>query len=346
VQRYLFIVKYREDSGGHCAYDGTLNCYGGLYNSAAFVVQMLNSIGIWARLVQVCDNNGIDAAVDHYKPTTVVIEALWVVPSKFAVLEKLHPKVKWIVRCHSEIPFIAYEGVAMEWLLAYMTHANVSIANNSIYGARDFMAIIQAANPKWSAIEVGKRVKYLPNWYPAIEKKAKKAASAILNIGCFGAIRPLKNHLLQALSAIEFARQLGKKLHFHVNGRTEQGGESVLNNLRALLPGTGNELVEHEWEPRGQFLGTMSGMDVSMQVSFSETFDITAADSAALGIPLVTSNEVTWASPLSQAETTNAGSIVERLKTVTGVGKGLIADENLRRLQAYSKQSEVVWASA
>jgi hypothetical protein len=343
VARILFFVKFREDSGGNCAYDGTPNCYGGLYNSALFVVEMLNALGIEAKLVQVCDNNEIDREVTAYKPSTVIIEGLWVVPEKFVVLQRLHPLVNWIIRCHSEIPFIAYEGVAMDWLTKYVQYSNISIANNSLYGTRDFESIISAANRGWNQDELERKVLYLPNWYPPVEPIQTKAPDNVLDVGCFGAIRPLKNQLIQGLAAVEWARGVNKLLRFHVNGRVEQGGGSVLKNLLALMRSTNNILVQHLWATRPQFLQRLSRMDVSMQVSFSETFDITAADSVALGIPLVTSNEVSWASPTNFAAQTNAASILKKLMLVTGQFRQTIAGHNRDRLSLFNLHSEQVW---
>ncbi len=341
--RLLFIVRYRQDSAGRCAYDGTPHCYGGLYYSALFVVQMLNSIGIWAKLVQVCDNNGIDAVVTAWKPTHVIIEALWVVPPKFAILQRLHPTVQWIVRCHSEIPFLAYDGVAMSWLTQYVQQPNVSIASNSTYGTRDFDSVIGAANPQWTEAQIQSKVRYLPNWYSATPIGLSKIPDSTLDVGCFGAIRPLKNQLIQCLAAIEWARALDKPLRFHVNSRVEQGGDGALKNIAALLAAAGQKLIQHPWQERTPFLATLGAMDVNMQVSLSETFDITAADSAVLGVPLVTSAEIQWSTAVSQAAPTNTASIVAKLKLVTGPREREIAGLNLDGLRAFSQESQHVW---
>jgi hypothetical protein len=73
---------------------------------------MLQKSGIESKLSVCTDNNDIDREVNLYKPTHVIIEALWVVPTKFAVLTKLHPKVQWILRLHSEMPCMAGAGGA------------------------------------------------------------------------------------------------------------------------------------------------------------------------------------------------------------------------------------------
>ena len=98
-KKVLFILKKRKSS--HANYSVVSS---GLLNSATFVSSMLNKNGIESHLVEVIDNNCIDREVTKYRPTHVIIEALWVVPSKFEVLTRLHPNVQWIIRLHSGIP--------------------------------------------------------------------------------------------------------------------------------------------------------------------------------------------------------------------------------------------------
>ena len=121
--KLLFICKQKH------IYSNTANApiASGLYNSAQFVVNMLNHNGVQAKLVHVVDNNCIDREVTLYNPTHVIIEALWVAPEKFKVLTKLHPKVKWVIRLHNEIPFLANEGIAMDWIYKYLEFKNIHI---------------------------------------------------------------------------------------------------------------------------------------------------------------------------------------------------------------------------
>lgn len=331
--RLLFIVKFRERYDGSCGYDGTPSCFGGLYHSALFVVQMLRAAGVSAKLVQVCDNNQIDREVAAYKPTDVIIEALWVVPEKFTILHKLHPSVRWIVRIHSEMPFLANEGIAIDWITRYVQHAKVFVASNSQYATHDLQAVVAPYQHK---------ILYLPNFYPT-EPQEHKKPNHVIDIGCFGAIRPLKNQLIQVLAAIEYARGIRKHLRLHINTRCEQGGDAVLKNIRAMVAFAGATLVEHKWEMREDFLESLARTDIGMQVSFSETFDITAADTVSLGIPLVTSKEVVWATPECQADTTNAANILSKLRLVTGIASTVIKKKNLARLRAYCAESRQVW---
>lgn len=340
--RVLFIVKKRT---GYCrehdhgySYCDTL---GGLFNSARFVVDMLVAHGVTAELVQVVDNNDIDREVTRFAPDIVVIEALWVVPSKFTVLTQLHPHVQWIVRIHSEIPFLSLEGVAVEWINDYVRLPNVSVGSNSVRATRDIRAIVRA-----DGLFMDRKVHFLPNWYPPDLRPTPVVKDPChLNVGCFGAIRPFKNQFIQALAAIEFANQRGQRLRFHVNGeRCEQLGDNVLRNMRALFAGTPHKLVEHGWETHDDFLQTIAGMDVSMAVSFSESFNIVSADAVTAGVPIVASAEVAWASSFTFADTTSVPSIMDTLDRVLSIPfKWWIKGSNLRGLAKYDRASEKAW---
>ena len=59
--------------------------------------------------------------------------------------------------------------------------------------------------------------------------------------------------------------------------RTEQKGDNVLKNLRALFAATKLELVEHGWTPHNEFMYALSHVNMAMHVSFTETFNIICA---------------------------------------------------------------------
>lgn len=299
--KVLFICKKRNSTYGISF---------GLVNSAQFVVNFLNSKGIPAKVVTVVDSNGIDKEVYNYKPTHVVIHALWVPPYKLEELAAKYPKIIWQVRVHSKIPFLAHEGIAMEWITAYYGIAerltNIQISGNST----EFEDAIE--------VSLKKEVIYLPNLYmpdyPAPERV--KHTGDYLSIGCFGAIRPFKNHLLQAMAAIAFGDKIKKSIHFYVNSdRLEQSGESVLKNLRSLFDSSPNhELIGQQWENHKDFLNTVATMDMGMQASLSETYNIVAADFVYVGIPIVVSPEISWMPHFAKANPYDIKDIVDKLQ--------------------------------
>lgn len=326
--KLLFVLK-KFTSYGHYGY----SVASGLFNSAKFVVDMLNDSGVEARLVQVNDNNDIDREVSTYKPTDVIIEALWVVPEKFDVLKKLHPAVRWIVRLHSDIPFLASEGIAVDWIFGYLSRG-VLVAPNSPAVVKDLRDI---------SPEHCREILYLPNFYPVHGQHLGHSGNK-LDIGCFGAVRPMKNQLIQAIAAIRFADKNYRRLNFHINStRSELGGDNVLKNLRALFANTPHTLIEHPWESHKAFKHLVSEMDLAMCVSFSETFCITAADAVATDTPLVCSAEVPWASSLSVANTNSAEDIMSRIGLLLGPWGWLVTARNRHNLKRYSERSRSIW---
>lgn len=326
--RVLFILKKRNTS--HSNYSSISS---GLLNSAKFVNDMLNKNGIQSYLTEVIDNNCIDREVTKYKPTHVIIEALWVVPSKFEVLTKLHPNVKWIVRLHSDISFLSNEGIAIEWIYEYLKYPNVSISSNDLDTKE---ALSDVTNSSFI---------YLPNYYPVgfFQSKKKKTCKKTLNVGCFGAVRPLKNQLVQAVTAINYADMNGKKLRFHINGsRIEGKGEPVLKNIRQLFENNPkHELVEHEWLEHVDFVQLVESMDLGMQVSFTETFNIVTADFVNNNIPVVVSDEISWVSSLFQSNPGESRSILNKMHTAIKFSE--LKFLNKIGLWLYSFKSQRIW---
>jgi hypothetical protein len=342
--KILFILKRREDYNKVLHNSPGLST--GLYNSASFVNEMLNSDGITSELEVAIDNNDIDRLITQHKPTHVIIEALWVVPSKFSVLTKLHPNVTWIIRIHSEMPFMANEGIALNWIGGYSTYKNIILAPNSPRMLDEVKTYLKFRN-FWKDDEVNKRVIYLPNFYPKEQKiKQHDPNKYWIDIGCFGAIRPLKNHLVQALAALKFAQKHHKQLRFHVNfGRVENKGDPVLHNLQGMfenLHDYGHQLIGHSWTPREEFLKLCGQMDIGMQVSFSETFNIVGADFVSQGVPLVGTEEIPWSSKLFNASPTDSDEIACALTKSYYMPKLNVLINNIS-LNIYRNKTKEIW---
>ena len=344
--RILIILKRRHN------YDDILHSSiglsTGLYNSAKYIENMLITENIESKLVVVVDNNDIDREVTLFKPTHVIIEALWVVPEKFIVLHKLHPDVKWIVRLHSQLPFIAMEGISMKWIAEYAKIQNVIIAVNSIEMLHDIRMYIKTIlyNENYEEME---KVIYLPNYYPKtfkIKNNYNCESDEYINISCFGAIRPLKNHLIQAFAALKFATNIRKKLIFHINGnRIEQKSEHILTNIISLfsnLSEQGHELVLHDWLDKDDFLELCSKMDIGLQCSMSETFNIVCADLISQGVPVIGSPEIPWLYPLFTADPTNSEIICKKLLNAFWSPKFNVR-QNQKSLNKYSNKSKDIW---
>ncbi len=202
--KILFLLKKNLGSGS--VYTSAPKS--GLFNSATITSEELskNNSFIYSKLIICVDANEIDKYVHTQKPDIVILEALWVTVDKMKEVQKLHPEVKFVVRIHSEIPFLAHEGLAIERIKGYYDIPNVIVSFNALRTYNDFKELI------------GEKIDYLPNIYYPIEIRnlgkldrvlksitSKITASEsllarilpkVINIGCFGAIRPLKNQLI------------------------------------------------------------------------------------------------------------------------------------------------------
>ena len=331
--KVLFICKKRQTEYG-VSY--------GLINSCRFLCNALERLGVESKVVAVIDNNCIDREVHQYKPTHVFIEALWVVAEKFHVLLPKYPKVKWFVRLHSNIPFLANEGMAMEWIAKYDAlqkhYHNFHIAPNSDKLVRD-LKLARNINTVYAPNI------YYPDHYEDLKYNKVKIHHHhdVLNVGCFGAIRPMKNHLTQAIAAMSFANKIGKKLHFHINGRCEQNGEQFHRNLKHLFEGTKHKLVQHPWMPHDEFMSLVKEMDLGMQISFSETFNIVAADMVHANVPLVGSKEIEWLSMWYKASTTDTNDIILFLYLAYYGRKMGVHNLNKIGLEVYNYKAMNAW---
>jgi hypothetical protein len=314
------------------------------------MAEMLTRNGIETKLVDVVDGNCLDREITLFRPTHVIVEAYWTTPAKFTELSKLHKNVKWIVRNHSKPAFLAQEGITFEWSLQYVRQG-ITIACNSEEATHALKHLCKSfgLNPHF--------IEYLPNFYKNTYNEAipENEKPNQLNIGCFGAIRPLKNQVNQALAAIRAADELDKHLHFHINGeRVESGGAPVFKSLKAIFEAhPKHKLVVHPWLEHDDFLKLVGSMDVALQVSYSETFNIVSADAVSQNVPVVVSDEIAWLkgflsknpNPNSVAEISDA--IIKVLNVWDWCGGSRLKFRRQREsLNKFNAISERIWLEA
>lgn len=311
----LFLLKKNSAYG---SYVGTRS---GLYNSANILATELSKYLHIKTKVEICvDGNSIDREIHQYRPDLCIVEAIWVTPAKFKELIRLHPRVKFIVRIHSELSFLANEGVAFDYINEY-SDLGITVGVNSLETLKELKTLY----PKIAYLpNVYEHISLLKDDFSKIAKKIVQYSTDIngwrkltwgkINIGCFGAIRPMKNHLFQAVAAIRYADKANVILHFHVNaGRTEQNGEAVLKNLRAIFEHTKHKLIEHPWMKRDEFLKVVASMDLGLQVSFTESFNIVTADFVKQGVPIIVSDAVRWCPQIAKVSTIDSDDLVGKI---------------------------------
>lgn len=343
MSKSLFLLKIREDYSQDPSYSGSYQIATGMYNSAKFVSDMLNANGRTSEVALIPDANSIDAAVQGYNATHVFIEGLWVTPAKFAELLGMpaHAGREWIVRVHSEIPFLAQEGVAMDWISQYIA-LGVKVAPNAPRAHQQISWLCEnLAVPQDPAVMTPMLQNYYPPDFLPIPPRVD---GPVLKVGLFGAFRVLKNHLQQAFAAARYATSLGKTLELHINDRVDAGGTGPARNVAdlydAISSNTGATIVEHGWEDRDTFLTTLGSMDLNLQVSMSETFNIVAADSITAGTPILVSSEIPWAFPL-YADPQSVDSMLNMMGFA--LGNTFLLNKNRSGLRRYVGQAERRW---
>lgn len=304
----------------------------GLRNSAKFVVDAVNQFPRTEALLEiVTDQNRIHMRLKHIKPDMCILEAIWVSPAKLRELIDLHPHIKFVVRVHSRVPFLGMESNAITWIKEYGKYATVSF--NHIQTASEFE-------------QLGVKNVYLPNIYPHVHFCAKTLSPShrrhYYKIGCFGAIRPYKNQLSQAVAAILFGEKYNTPVHFYINStRVEQRGESILKNIRSLFENTRHKLIEIQWLDHDKFIQIIAEMDVCMQVSYTETFNIVTADAVAAHVPIVASEQIDWLS-CEKADPNNESNIA---KVIADMIKNRceVVEDNINDLTAYNHHAISKW---
>jgi hypothetical protein len=342
MSRILFVLKRREDYDPVKHSEISKQC--GLFNSIDYVHNMLLSQGYDSQLSICIDNNCINGYVYKFKPTHVIIEALWVVPDKIRLLQSMYPNIKWIVRLHSAIPFLSIESSqSMKWIADYCKIKNTFVAANDPRLMTELSIYVSNLD-----LDYKDRIIYLPNYYP--QNSIKKFKSSVsekdtIDISCFGAIRPFKNNMTQALASIEFCRRKNKKLRFHINSeRNELNGSTVYQNLIQLFSNLDNNysLVCHPWASRDEFLEICSTIDIGMQVSFTETFNIVGADIITNGVPLIGSTEIPWLNGRYTASPQDVEDIIDKLiLTYDDLEKNVV--DNQKSLALYLEKTINIW---
>jgi hypothetical protein len=157
----------------------------------------------------------------------------------------------------------------------------------------------------------------------------------------------MKNQLLQAMAAISFGNLMDKTIKFHINSdRIEQKGDPVLKNLENAFKDTRHELVKHLWLEHEDFISIVRSMDLGMQVSFSETFNIVAADFVWNDIPVIGSNEIDWLSFVYKANPNDIHSMINKL-SIAWYGRIFNLQKlNKWKLDKYNYNSTAVWLSS
>ena len=269
--------------------------------------------------------------------SVVVIEALWLNTENVYKVIYLHPAKTFVVRCHSQVGFLQVEPGAVQ-----LVREQVAIQDH------DYRFHLAGNSTRFTEfVRQGYRCPciYLPNLYPtdrAFRKPTTPIPSRTLRLGSFGALRLLKMHLTAAAAALMAANQLGRDLEFHMTvGRTEHGGSVLasIRNLYASLPGA--TLVEHPWACWSEFRRLVAHMDVCLQVSATESFNLVTADAVAEGTPCVVGPAIDWVPPSWVADIDDPEDIARKVVHLTSDSRA--AELGISTLTKYTADGVRTW---
>jgi len=87
-------------------------------------------------------------------------------------------------------------------------------------------------------------------------------------------------------------------------------------------------------------------MDMVMQVSNSETFNIVAADAVSQHVPVLVSDEIPWLDSEYQANPNDVQEIAVQLQKIwLGSGNGYLQADQLSLLRSYTHRSRELWGA-
>ena len=247
--------------------------------------------------------------------TDCVIMAPWITPLDLEALAKYFKNIQFTVQSHCNVGalhgdfrgignFRNYADLAQEY-------RNIHIAGNA------------ASFTKWFSLAYDVDTALLPNMYPAINMQEHNSATPnILHIGAFGALRPEKNIPSAVAAALLIQQHLQKQTYFHMNTGGEVGGKNLIATIDQISQGIpGFTVVKHPWMDWNKFTDLVKKMDLLMNPSYTESFNLITADGIVAGVPSVVSSAIRWAPKSWMADSDDPSDIA-------GVGLRLLFNKH------------------
>lgn len=282
------------------------------------------------------------AAASKLPYTHMIISAAWITTNDMRALIQTFPFVEFYVNSHSNVGFLQADPNALKLLREYADleqgSQNFHVAGNS----KKFVV--------WMKQAYHTVCSYLPNMYyidkiPTLNRPSYVEGST-LRVGIFGAVRPQKNVITAAGAALELRNMLNADTELYISGgRHEGGGVTIVNAVKQMIQGIpGIKLIEYNWNSWSQFRDVVRNMNLLLQMSYTESFNMVTADGIAEGVPSVVSEAIDWVPEDWQAHFDNSDSIAR-------VGRRLIFDpfaatEGYQALQQHNSLSFGAWTTA
>jgi hypothetical protein len=240
----------------------------------------------------VCLEDVVRKLYNDKEITHVVIGAPWIPTKDLETIIAHFTWIKFACTSHSNIGFLAVEPAAIKLLRDYKLlqekYPNFKVAGNS-------EKFVEA----WSRM-YGTNLAFLPNLYYIDDEVwpyfvGHEIENRPVRIGIFGSVRPLKNFVSAVAACIDISVRLNKNVEIFMSSGRDEGGATTIRAIDELVAGLPNvRLIKSMWSDHGAFKRLVREMDILMQPSYTESFNMVTADGASVGVPSVVSEAITW----------------------------------------------------
>lgn len=247
--------------------------------------------------------------------THVNISAPWFPTMDVAMLAYQHPEIKFTVTSHSNVGFLQADTRGIHLIREELDLEQNSFNFRTAGNSQRYCNWIRNTYDRPSLL--------LPNMYYLDSVSGRPYRifdGGILRIGCFGATRALKNMMTAGAAALTIAKDLRANLEFWISAGRNEGNLVTLASLKEMycnLPYA--RIVENGWQQWSDFRRTVGHMNLLLQPSYTETFNVVTADGVAEGVPSVVSEAIEWAPAHWKAD-------VDDALDVARVGRQLLHD--------------------
>lgn len=318
----------------------------GLGVTALQHVKYLQAKGIYCDVWGILNLNDLKAKIalartepSNVHPLThIVISAPFLAAEDMQDIAILNPSLDFAVVSHSNIGFLSADPGAFKLIREYM-NVEAQVPNFHLAGNSPRLG-------KWVEAAYHMPCWTLPNLY-YLDKTTTKChrprfSGDMLRVGCFGAQRVLKNILSAGAAALQIASALRVDLEFWISGGRVEGPQNTRASLDQMYCGLRHaKVVENNWEAWSQFRQTVRHMDLMIQVSYTESFNVVTADGVAGGVPSVVSSAIEWAPDSWKAEADDPNDIAR-------VGEALLTsrtapEDGLNALTNHNEKGFAEW---
>lgn len=280
------------------------------------------------------------AARDRAHPVShVVISAPWIATDRMQRLLSRFSDVDFSTVSHSNLGFLMADPCGIR-LLREAAELTVGYRNYEVAG--NCTRFCDA----WQSM-YGTRPRYLPNLYDVSSIKSvgqrEPYHGGTLRVGVFGATRALKNQVTAVAAAIELGARMRADVEIWTNSGRNEGGDTVDSAIQQLVAGLEPhvKLVPAGWRTWPAFRQVVAKMHVLLNVSYTESFNVTVADGIAEGVASVVSDAIPWVPNDWQAcadDTSDIALVAGRL-----LHDRHAVDHGQRALRAYVEHGVAEW---